>query len=85
MHGHFPLHPLGHPDYAALRVRCVARSDGETSPAARKLGSSSLRHPTALFPVSPALLARVNGDLVGPCIGRVLTVGRRFEFYMAVD
>ena len=28
MHGHFPLHPLGHPDYAALRVRCVARFIG---------------------------------------------------------
>jgi len=28
MHGHFPLHPLGHPGYAALRVRCVARPDG---------------------------------------------------------
>ncbi len=29
MHGHFPLHPLGHPGYAALRVRCVARFIGE--------------------------------------------------------
>ncbi|GGE59703.1 hypothetical protein GCM10007421_37990 [Halopseudomonas oceani] len=28
MHGHFPLHPLGQPGYAALRVRCVARADG---------------------------------------------------------
>jgi hypothetical protein len=28
MLGHFPLHPLGHPGYAALRVRCVARSGG---------------------------------------------------------
>jgi len=44
MHGHFPLHPLGHPNYPALRVRCVARSGGGT----RKL--ASLRHREHLFP-----------------------------------
>ena len=57
MRGHFPLHPLGHPNCAALRVRCVARSAGD----ARKL--ASLRHRAHLFPGSPVLLARADGDL----------------------
>jgi len=64
-----------HPDYTALRVRCVALSDGETSPAARKLGAAPLRHPTALFPVSPALLARVNGDPWGRALVSRLVPG----------
>jgi hypothetical protein len=28
MLGHFPLHPLGHPNCTALRVRCVVWSGG---------------------------------------------------------
>ena len=59
MHGHFPRHPLGHPNCTALRVRCVARSAGD----ARKLGASHLRHRAHLLPGSPALLARADGDL----------------------
>ena len=61
MLGHFPLHPLGHPNYTALRVRCVARSAG-----AHLAGRSQTRFaqtPRAPFPASPALLARVDGDL----------------------
>ena len=58
MLGHFPLHPLGHPNCTALRVRCVARSAGD----ARKL--ASLRHRAHLFPASPALLARADRDLM---------------------
>ena len=53
------------PDYAALRVRCVARANGGGGEVVIKLGSSSLRHPMTLFPVSPALLARVNGTKPG--------------------
>jgi len=63
MHGHFPRHPLGHPNCTALRVRCVARSGGD----ARKLGATHLRHRAHLFPASPALLARADGEF-GPCI-----------------
>jgi len=59
MLGHFPRHPLGHPNCAALRVRCVARSGG----GARKLGAAHLRHREHLFPASPVLLARADGDL----------------------
>ena len=76
MHGHFPLHPLGHPNYAALRVRCVARSGGST----RKLGATHLRHREHHFPASPALLARVDGDLgavqCSPVVAKRLEVNR---------
>ena len=61
MLGHFPLHPLGHPNCTALRVRCVARSAG-----AHLAGRSQTRFaqtPRAPFPASPALLARVDGDV----------------------
>ena len=54
----------GAPGYAALRVRCVARFIGETSPATQKLVATLLRHPMALFPDKSALLARVNGTRV---------------------
>jgi len=57
MLGHFPQHPLGHPNCAALRVRCVARSGGGT----RKL--ASLRQREHLYPASPALLARADGGV----------------------
>jgi len=58
MPGHFPRHPLGHPNCPALRVRCVARSGGD----ACKL--ASLRHRKRLSPANPALLARADGDWV---------------------
>ncbi len=58
MLGHFPRHPLGHPNCTALRVRCVARPVGD----ACKLGAAHLRHRKRLIPASPVLLARADGD-----------------------
>ena len=50
------------PDYAALRVRCVARFIGVAGEVSHKTrGLCPLRHPVALFPDKSALLARVNG------------------------
>jgi len=69
MLGHFPRHPLGHPNCAALRVRCVARPGG----GACKL--ASLRHRKHLFPASPALLARADGDWGSRAVGNFLGHG----------
>ena len=55
-----PWRSLGHPT-RRLRVRCVARFIGKTSPATQKLVARLLRHPMTLFPDKSALLARVNG------------------------
>jgi|GEM_PF-3244577 len=63
MLGHFPLHPLGHPNCPALRVRCVARSGGGT----RKLGATHLKHREHLIP--PVLCySPVQTGIWGPCI-----------------
>jgi len=54
MLGHFPLHPLGHPNYTALRARCVARSAGGAP--SRPLTNSALRTSDTTSTFSPPVL-----------------------------